>query len=99
VFKSVAESKPGAGDLITDFAPGADKLDLSAIDANTKVSGDQAFAFLGVGTFTGHAGELRIDHTDPSKTVITADINGDKIADFQVTLTGHVDLTSGDFIF
>jgi Ca2+-binding RTX toxin-like protein len=33
-------------DNITDFTPGEDKIDLSAIDANPGLAGDQAFTFL-----------------------------------------------------
>ncbi len=34
-------------DVITDFATGVDKIDLSGIDANAGASGDQAFVFRG----------------------------------------------------
>ncbi len=33
-------------DDITDFTQGEDKIDLSAIDANGVLAGDQAFTFL-----------------------------------------------------
>jgi Ca2+-binding RTX toxin-like protein len=99
IFKGAGESTKGAPDTITDFTHGADKMDLSVIDANNKVSGNNAFTFLDQHAFTGHAGELRVDHTDSTKTVVQADVNGDKVIDFQVTLTGHVDLTTSDFIF
>jgi Ca2+-binding RTX toxin-like protein len=99
IFKHLGESTKLAGDTITDFTHGADKMDLSVIDANNKVSGNNAFTFLDQHAFTGHAGELRVDHTDSTKTVVQADVNGDKVIDFQVTLTGHVDLTTSDFIF
>jgi serralysin len=98
VFKAASESTKSAGDVITDFAHGVDKMDLSAIDANTKVSGNDTFKFIGTSAFTGHAGELHVTHPDSTKTVVSGDINGDKVADFMVTLTGHIDLTSTDFI-
>jgi serralysin len=34
-------------DVITDFVSGSDKIDLSGIDANIKLAGDQAFTFRG----------------------------------------------------
>lgn len=43
-FTSHADS----GDVIRDFVRGADRIDLSAIDANTTLLGDQAFEFRGV---------------------------------------------------
>ena len=97
VFKAVADSAKGASDVITDFTHGADKMDLSAIDANTKLTGNNAFSFLNEAAFTGHAGELRVDHSDPAKTVALGDVNGDKVGDFSIILTGHIDLTGTDF--
>lgn len=92
-------------DIITDFTPGVDKIDLSAIDANTSLAGDQAFAFLAAaGTaFSGSRGQLRWYHEDSTnpanvRTIIEGDINGDKVADFQIELTGHHPLTAVDFI-
>lgn len=42
-----AKKGPLALDVITDFASGTDKIDLRGIDANSIVSGDQAFTFKG----------------------------------------------------
>ncbi len=43
-FDYVTESPEGNNrDLITDFTPGSDKLDLSTIDANLNIAGNQAF--------------------------------------------------------
>jgi RTX calcium-binding nonapeptide repeat (4 copies) len=82
VFKSVADSRPGARDVITDFEID-DKLDFSAIDANAKLAGDQAFAL--VDQFTGKAGELQW-HAITKGFVLEGDRNGDKIVDFAVEL-------------
>jgi Ca2+-binding RTX toxin-like protein len=98
VYKALFDSKPTSGDVITDFVHGVDKMDLSAIDANVNVSGNSAFTYVGENAFSGHAGELRVDHSDSTKTIVSGDVNGDKVADFSVTLTGHIDLTSSDFI-
>jgi len=35
IFAALTDSAPSARDLITDFVPGSDIIDLSAIDANT----------------------------------------------------------------
>jgi serralysin len=54
VFLSVADFKPDgyvsarSCEAIWDFAAG-DRIDLSAIDANTQVAGNQAFTFVGEG--------------------------------------------------
>ncbi|WP_439543499.1 beta strand repeat-containing protein [Hyphomicrobium sp.] len=93
----------GQRDIITDFTPGTDKIDVSAIDANTKLGGDQAFSFLGAAAFTGVAGQLvyaRFDlaGTANDRTIVYADVNGDRLADMQIDLAGLKFLTSGDFI-
>jgi Ca2+-binding RTX toxin-like protein len=51
VFASLVDSAPSARDLITDFVPGTDIIDLSASDANTSTKGNQAF-FMAVRTQT-----------------------------------------------
>jgi Ca2+-binding RTX toxin-like protein len=90
VFKSVTESVKGAArDVITDFAVSSDHIDLSAIDANTKIAGDQAFTFLTTAgaAFTGAGAELHYVISG-ANTIIEGDINGDKVADFQIQLNG-----------
>ena len=42
-----------ANDLIIDFAPGEDLIDLSRIDSNSHAAGDQAFRWIGSSLFTG----------------------------------------------
>ena len=44
IFKAAADSAPSLSDLISDFLAGTDKIDLSVIDSNTAVSGNQAFS-------------------------------------------------------
>ena len=60
VFASTGERTEVASDEITDFQHSVDKIDLSAIDADTTQSGNQAFTFNPSGAFTHHAGELII---------------------------------------
>ena len=104
-FNSVDETPVGAGlrDIITDFQTGQDKIDLSGIDADTTRKNDQAFKFIGTQNFDGRAGELRYQTFDQpgtasDLTVVSGDINGDRVADFEIELTGIVKPTSGDFV-
>ena len=78
-------------DRIMDFAAG-DRIDLSQIDANALLDGDQAFAFIGDGEFSGAAGELRYDGE-----MVHGDLNGDAIADFSILISNHWALQGGDF--
>ncbi|GAB2175797.1 M10 family metallopeptidase C-terminal domain-containing protein [Dongia sp. agr-C8] len=74
-------------DLVTDFAVGTDKLDIAALDQ---------FRFLGTAAFDGDKDAL---HTVASggNTILEGDINGDKVADFQIELTGSKTLSTADF--
>ena len=100
VYGAVAESEVGANaDRITDFnhAEG-DRIDLSAIDANTAVADNQAFTFIGNAAFTHHAGELRFAVLSPGVTAIAGDVNGDGVSDFHIQLTGTPALVAADFL-
>jgi Ca2+-binding RTX toxin-like protein len=84
-------------DSIADFAVGVDKIDLSAIDANTLNIPNDAFSFIGSAEFSGTAGELRAT-TPGTNTLVTGDINGDAVADFHILLTGTMTLSASDFV-
>ena len=86
-------------DSITDFATGIDEIHLTAIDANSVAAGNQNFSFIGIGAFTGVAGQLRyVANALNQVTVVQGDINGDSVADFQLALFGNLTLAAGDFI-
>lgn len=100
VYRSVSESKATATgrDTIDDFnGKSGDRIKLNEIDANTKISGNQAFAYIGTDGFHGKAGELRYVKT-ASDTYIYGDVNGDKKADFSVHLDDAVTLQKGYFV-
>jgi len=92
VFTSLKDSLPGARDTIRDFVRGLDRIDLRSIDANTKLAGDQAFTFIGSKAFTGSAWQLNF-----SAGILSADVNGDRVADLQVTVSGVSALAKADF--
>jgi Ca2+-binding RTX toxin-like protein len=104
-FNSVAEIGRGASrDVIKDFAHLVDDIDLATIDANGSARG-HAFSFLTTkgAAFTGTAGELRwfqqnLAGSANDRTIVEGDINGNRVADFQIQLTGLKTLTAGDFI-
>ncbi|WP_200909390.1 MULTISPECIES: calcium-binding protein, partial [unclassified Sphingomonas] len=90
-------------DIITDFRSGADKIDLSAIDANTSMlaRGDQAFNLLATpgAKFTG-AAQLRFSFQmidGKEYTVVEGNTGAGTIADFSIALLGHHNLTTNDF--
>lgn len=83
------DSKVSAMDRILDFTRGEDVIDLSAIDANIKAAGNQAFTFIGSDAFTKRAGQLRYDTRD-GHTIVQGDINGDGKADIGIRLENFV---------
>lgn len=95
-FDSVADSAKGVAvrDTIIDFSRvEGDKIDLSNIDASAAAAGDQAFSFLGSSAFSGVAGQLRY-----AAGVLMADVNGDKVADLEISLANKFALKVGDFV-
>ncbi len=99
-YGSYTESRVGASthDTITDFSHAqGDKIDLSLIDASVSAAGNQAFAFVGTGAFTGVAGQLHY-WFQGATTIVSGDTNGDKVADFEIALNGHINLAASDFV-
>lgn len=100
VFAAVTDSTVlSAGrDRISDFhhAEG-DRLYLRDIDANPSLALDQAFTFIGAASFDGRHGLLRIA-VSGAHSVVYGDLNGDKTADFAITVLNTTGLTAADFV-
>ena len=108
VFTAKAESPNGAArDSILDFSHvDGDRIDLSAIDANSTKSGNQDFHFVDGDdlsqSFAAYhrshgkalwAGMIRVT----ADGIVQADINGDGKADFEIAVHGD-HLVKGDFV-
>jgi trimeric autotransporter adhesin len=87
----------GARDIITDFVSGTDKISFTGIDANTGVTGDQAFTMINTAAFSGVAGQLRYSQAG-GNTVMEGDVNGDMLADFQLQLTGNQTFVASSYL-
>ncbi len=105
VYLATGESAPGwvDRDVIHGFEPQTDAIDLHAIDANTLLPGNQAFAFIGTDEFSGQgvfsAGELRdTKWNDRNFTLLEMDTDGDGVADMQIFVTGTSMVSAGDFL-
>lgn len=97
LFNDVLHSTGADRDTITDFGVGgADKIDLSMIDANTSAGGNQAFNFVGSAGF-GSAGDLRFA-TNGTNGFVLGDVDGDGNADLNILLLGVTSMTAGDFV-
>jgi Ca2+-binding RTX toxin-like protein len=101
VWTSVDQSQPALGlrDIITDWALG-DRIDLSGMDANSAVDGQQAFTFRGVtlDPFTAAAGDVWV-YQYAGNTYVVAGVDANANRDFQIELTGLHTLTAGSFWF
>jgi len=98
-YATVSQSSGPYRDVITDFSSAEnDRLDFALVDANLNLSGRQDFVFIGQAQFSQTVGELRFDVSDPDRTLVEGDADGDGLADFIIELTGSHVLTSMDFI-
>jgi len=96
LFAATNDSTAKASDLVTDFSPG-DVIDLSGIDADTKVKGDQAF--LAVTPNSGVIAHTVTWFESNGNTIVQADVNGTGGAEFTLVLSGiNHGLTSADFV-
>ena len=99
IFKAAADSAPSLSDLIGDFLAGTDKIDLSVIDSNTAVSGNQAFLYGGENQNVVANSVTWFTDQASGNTIIQADLNGNSVADMQIVLTGiNPNLHAADFV-
>ncbi len=84
---------PGGRDFIHAYESGIDQIDVSAIDANAAVAGNQAFTYIAGAAFSGASGELQY-----ASGVLSGDVNGDGVGDFQILIGNHPALTATDLI-
>jgi Ca2+-binding RTX toxin-like protein len=95
-FNAPIDSPRGiARDVINGFSRlQHDRIDLSTIDADTSANpGNDVFKFIGTQAFHGGGGEVRF-----AGGIVQADINGDKIADLEIKVSGLGAMLGTDFI-
>ena len=74
-----------------------DRILLAELDANLRTSANDKFSFIGTSAFSGRGGELRFQVINGDAHVY-GDMNGDRIADFEINVVGVTKLTSADFM-
>jgi serralysin len=98
-FGYTGDSPAGTPDVIRDFALGEDRIDLSAIDADPAVPGDQDFAWRGTQGFTaGGVAEARLDPGGADGTMLLLDQDGNGAAEMAIRLPGVVALDEADVL-
>jgi RTX calcium-binding nonapeptide repeat (4 copies) len=95
-FASANESTFWSMDTITDFKHAqGDKIDLSAIDSNANVAGNQAFSLEKAFSTTDATGQLYFD----AKThILYGSTDADSAPEFAITLSGVSTLVAADFV-
>ena len=95
-FNAITESRVGAGDRIVDFQKGFDRIDVSGIDANNNIAGNQAFAWIGNANFTA-AGQLHYAYSG-GNTIISGNVGGTLAADFEIVIAKLITPVAADFV-
>lgn len=94
VYSLASDSPVGTGrDEILNLKAG-DKINLSAIDANTAVSGDQAFLF---NSKTPRANSIWYTNIG-ADIIVKGSVNGKTAANFEILVKGRTSLAATDFI-
>jgi Ca2+-binding RTX toxin-like protein len=90
-FFWVGDSGPlgsGSTDIIADFsAAEGDMIELSGMDANSNVAGDQAFTFIGNAGFSGAPGEINYTYSG-GNTIIQLQTDSDPDVDGAIIVMG-----------
>ena len=99
VFRFEALTDTGAtaatADRIMDFQQG-DRIDLSALDANLGVYGNQDFTLISGNSFTA-PGQIRT-WVSGGNTWVAGNVDGDNAADFMIRINGVHFLDADDFV-
>ncbi len=85
-------------DYILDFSRRqGDRIDLKAVDANTKKRGDQKFTFIGDDTSFSKAGQVRFEKTKGA-TYVYLNTDSDKAAEAVIKLKGALEVQKSWFV-
>ncbi|WP_201859808.1 hypothetical protein [Microvirga soli] len=91
-------SSKSRADYLTDFSGRrGDKIDLKAVDANTKKRGDQKFSFIGDDKNFSKAGEVRFEKTK-SATYVYLNTDNDRSAEGVIKIKGSLELQKSWFV-
>ncbi len=85
VYLATGDSQPTSPDVILGFDgrgnAAGDRIDLTALDADTRDSGNQAFQFGGTG-----GGRIRLVNNAAGETEVLANVDGDPDVEFRIVI-------------
>ncbi|MEI8251805.1 MAG: calcium-binding protein [Synechococcus sp. ELA057] len=97
LYANEAEASSSRGrDLILDLTA-SDRINLTAIDARSDQSGNQAFSWIGGAAFTA-LGQLRYTRLSNGNGLLEGNCSGTLAAEFQIELQGCPDLAGGALV-
>jgi len=82
-------------DSISDLEKGVDKIDVSVLDANAALAGNQAFSFIGTSEFSNE-GQVRAFATNFGQ-LIQFNTTGDSVAEFEIFVKTPLSISASDF--
>ena len=94
-YDAISESLLATPDRILDFQRGIDRIDVSGVDANLGLAGNQSFAWIGAAGFSA-AGQLGYAYSG-GNTIISGNVGGTLAADFRIVISGLITPTASDF--
>lgn len=95
LFRSLEETAVGpTRDVVHDFVSGLDQINLRGVDANTGLTGNQAFVFSSTGPLAFGLWLI----SGPGGLVLQADATGDAVADLEIALQGVAVAQGSDFL-
>ncbi len=101
VFAAVSDSPAGSRDTMLDFTVKEDLIDVSGIDAQAGVAGDQAFEWGGAVSDRPQAGTMAgkvVYWVENGMTVVQADVAGDTAAPLELLISGVKSLSAADIV-
>jgi serralysin len=99
VFQACADSGPTilSCDLIKDFNSLDDVIDLTGIDANEGLAGNQSFQFIGAVSSFSKTGDLRVGYSS-GNTVLYLNTDADMSSESVIVLSGYHTLNADHFL-
>ncbi len=101
VFASIEDFLFGTPDVMLDFNPSSrsgDVMDFRLVDANTRLDGDQSFAFYATRPETVGIATLWLEADRDGLATLFGEVSGDGIADFAIGLGRVRPLTEAVFL-